>query len=193
MQISIKADVDQTLRDLSGERVNVLKAAVRSLNRTADQVRTAGVRSIAQEMGLKQKVVRDGLRVVRANRRTLTSIVVATGQAIGLINFRAHKMGAGVLVTIRGERTLFKGAFIATMPGGHRGVFRRRNFSDGFIKKRIFGNRKANLHSVKIRELWGPSIPDTMAQTNIYKALERVVDVRWPINFAADLKYYLNR
>lgn len=176
MQINIKADVDATLRTLRADRAKVLQAAVRSLNRTADQVRGTGVKSIAAAMGIKQKTVRDGLRVIRARRSTLTSIVVATGKAIGLIHFRARQTRAGVMATVGGKRRLFKGAFISTMPGGHIGVFRRRT------DKRL-----------PIREMWGPSIPGTMAEDHIYKSLERVVDIRWPINFAADLKYYLNR
>lgn len=176
MQITVKADVNATLRALKDKRGRVLQAAVRSLNRTADQVRSAGVKSISAELGIKQKTVRDGLRVVRARRATLTSIVIGTGKQIGLINFRARQTKAGVVVILGGKKKLFKGAFIGIMPGGHRGVFRRRT------SRRL-----------PIREMWGPGIPGTMAQDHIYKALENIARTRWPINFEADLKYYLNK
>jgi len=79
------------------------------------------------------------------------------------------------------------------MPGGHVGVFRQRDSNAGYIKKRVYGNRKPSKHSLKIREMWGPGIPGTMAQDHIYKALENIARTRWPINFEADLKYYLNK
>lgn len=176
MEINIKANVDDALRENSANKRRVVQAAVRSLNRTADQVRGAGVKAMAEELNLKQKTVRDKMRVVRAKRETLLAIVIATGKPIGMINFRARQTAAGVTAMLFKKRKLYKGAFISTMPGGHVGVFRRRS------KKRL-----------PIREMWGPSIPATMAQKHIYSALEKVVDVRWPINFAADLKYYLNR
>jgi hypothetical protein len=176
MQINIKADVSQALRENEKNKRRVIQAAVRSLNRTADQVRSAGTKSIAEELGVKQKVVRDGLRVIRAKNSTLTAIVVASGKPLGLISFKARQTAAGVTAVIGGKRQLFKGAFIGIMPGGHRGVFRRRT------NKRL-----------PIREMYGGSIPSTMAGRVIYTALERVVDVRWPINFAADLRYYLSR
>lgn len=176
MQINIKADVDATLRALSDQKAAVVKATTRALNRTADQVRTVAVKRIAGELGIKQKIVRDGIRVIRAKSRTLTAIVVATGRPLGLIHFRARQTAAGVVVTLGGKRKLYKGAFIGVMPGGHRGVFRRST------DKRL-----------PIRELWGLSIPGTMGQKHIYSALERTVSIRWPINFAADLKFYTNR
>lgn len=176
MEINIKADVAETLRELSHKKRQVIQAAVRSLNRTADQVRTAAVKSVAGEMGIKSKTVRERLRVIRAKRDTLTAIVVGTGRQIGLVDFRARQTPAGVTVSVGGKRKLYKGAFLTTMPGGHRGVFRRRT------KNRL-----------PIREMWGPSIPGTMAQDHIYNALEKLAAVRWRVNFAADLKYYLNR
>ena len=188
MQINIKADVSQALRENEANRKRVLQAAVRSLNRTADQVRTAGVKSISAELGTKQKTVREQLRVIRATRSKLASIVVGTGKAIGLIHFHARQTAAGVVVTLYGKKKLFKGAFIQTMPGGHRGIFRRRH-GTGWSK----GRPRTSSPNLPIREMWGPGVPGTMASKHIFEALEKHARTRWPINFAADLKYYLNK
>jgi hypothetical protein len=176
MRIEVKADVAQALRANRNKQRAVNRAAVRALNRTADQVRSAGAKSIAQELGLKQKTVRERLRVIRARRGDLRSVVVATGEQLGLIHFKARQVAAGVTVMLRGKRELKKGAFIATMPGGHRGVFRRRT------RKRL-----------PIREMWGPGIPFTMAEQHIFSALERLARKRWAVNFASDLRFYLGR
>lgn len=176
MQISIKADVKRALADLRNDRAAVEKAAARALNRTAQQVMSAAVKEIARETGLKQKDVREALRRVNAKARNLYAAVIAVGHAVNLIRFtkqtrdQARRAG-GVIANAWGKRKLYAGTFI-----GNKGrtVFVRKG--------------KARL---PIRSVHGPSIPREMAREKVRKHIEQVIRARWPINFNADLRYYL--
>ena len=177
-RIDVKADVRRAQRQLGNDRGAVTKAAARALTRTADQVRSAAVKELARETGLKQKDVRVALKRIRAKPRNLISAVVATGRAVNLIRFtrqtreQARRAG-GVIANAWGKKRLYRGSFIGNVG---RTVFRRTSAA-----------------RLPIAALHGPSIPREMAREKIAKHLKAVVRTRWPINFAADLKFFLNR
>lgn len=178
MQINVKADVQQALRELSHAKAQVRQAAARALNRTAEQVQSAAVKEIARETGLKQKDVRVAMSRRRAKASNLVAVVIATGRAVNLIRFtkqtreQARRAG-GVIANAWGKSRLYPGTFIANLG---RTVFVRRG------KERL-----------PIRAVHGPSIPREMAREKVAKHLETVIKTRWPINFAADLKFYLGK
>ena len=57
-------------------------------------------------------------------------------------------------------RKLFKGAFIARMPNGHQGVFRRSKKSTKFTK----GRPSTSSPNLKIYELYGPNVQGIFAE-----------------------------
>lgn len=122
-------------------------ALARALNRTANSERTAMARAVAADMGLKVSAARDAIRVIRATAQSQAARVIARGRAVPLIEFKARGpepsrgRGAGVSYAMQGQRRRIPDAFIATMPTGHRGVFRRRAAG-----------------RLPIRQLYGPSI-----------------------------------
>lgn len=155
------------------QRKAVPQAAARALNRTAQQASTAAVRTLAKETGLKQKDVREKVARIRAARNKLEAVIIATGRAFNLIRFKAKQTKKGVKASAWGRRKLYKGTFIANKG---RTVF-----------KRVGKNRK------DIKPVHGPRIPREFVQQTNMKAMKDVASKRWPINFSADLKYYLSK
>lgn len=178
LQINVKADVQRALRQLGNERAAVIKAAARALTRTADQVRGAAVKEIARETGLKQKDVRVALKRVRAKPTNLIAAVIATGRAVNLIRFtrqtRAQAQRAGgVIANAWGKKRLYRSTFI------------------GNVGRTVF--RRTGAGRLPITAVHGPSIPREMAREKVSKFLRQVVRTRWPINFAADLRFFLRK
>lgn len=135
-------------------RIAILKRPqapiVRALNRSMASAKTAAVRLISQDMGLKASDVRDLVRVEEATPTRLTARLFASAKRIPLIRLGAkgrepsRGRPPGVRVRMKGGAGIYPQAFIATMPSGHRGVFQR--------KVRLKGPR------LPIHELRGPSI-----------------------------------
>jgi hypothetical protein len=99
-------------------------AARRAINKTLGWVNSKGLRAIAAEHGIPLKTLRGRRRV---------SMRRATGQSLsGRIWFGLAPIKAVYLGTPRQTKSgvrvgglTFPGAFIATMPSGHLGVFKR--------------------------------------------------------------------
>lgn len=100
-------------------------AAVRALNKTARWMRTKIASQTAQNLNVKVGAVRSGLVLVRAKKSRPESIV-ALSRAAGVI--KASQLGRVSQNTrgVRAGKRQFDHAFLATMPNGHQGVFRRR-------------------------------------------------------------------
>lgn len=134
-------------------------AIVRSLKRAGVSARTVMVRDVAADIGVTQKVARDGIRVETGRVESDHAVqVVCTGARIPLIDLGARgpepSRGRGRGVTYRlgrGGRKTIRDAFIARMRSGHRGVFTRVDPS----KKKSAGAWSKNL---PIDEKHGPSM-----------------------------------
>lgn len=150
------------------------KALVRALNKTAITVRAEASREIRKEYNLKSKVVKDQIRIFRANRATLTAVIEASGRPIPLVEFDARwgRKQAGASVRVKRERKVVKGSFIAVMPGGHRGVYVRQG------KKRL-----------PIRQLYSISLPTAFTQKRVTEALIRAAQARFPVAVEQELRF----
>lgn len=120
----------------------------RALNRAATSGKTAMARSIAADTGIRNKTVSEEIRILRATRQVPKVVIEIKGRRIPLIEFKARGpepsrgKGRGVSYTLPTGRGRIENAFIATMPQGHRGVFKRRQTG-----------------RLPIQELFGPSLP----------------------------------
>lgn len=173
LDLDVTADVREVERMFRRMPKVVDRASVRSLNRTNDQVGTIARRLIAKEMGLPVKAVRAGMFKIRASRKKLSASTVAKGRPLNLIRFNARQTKRGVSANAWGKRKIYKGLFIANQG---RTVFKRTS------KQRL-----------PIRSRWGPSIPKTMLENAIVKAMAQTAATQWQKNFARDLQFYLNR
>lgn len=128
----------------------------RAMAKTAVSARQTMVEAISADTGLAQAKVRENVRIIKSGADGAQ--VEAKGKRIPLIEFGARGpepsrgKGRGVSYRNPGGRGVAPHAFIATMPGGHRGVFER---SPDAVHKR---SPKGGRTMLGIRELKGPSI-----------------------------------
>lgn len=129
----IRIDLDPSELLALGERMPRLRrpiqrAQVRAVNKTLRSLRTRAIRDVAHAANVPQKVLRGrgggrGRAFIRKARgRDVTGALwfgTASIAAAYLGNPRQFAYGARV------GRRKFPGAFVATMPSGHVGVFRR--------------------------------------------------------------------
>ncbi len=125
------------------------KVASRGINKTLSTLRSRFVKRTSAQAGIKQKVIREHVRIKKATRSVLSGLLRLLGGRIPLIDLKARQDKKGVSYTGRdGKRSSVPSAFIATMPSGHTGVF-----------KRTTGSR------LPIQELFGPSLTGVFEKT----------------------------
>lgn len=113
----------QVQRTLNATNAQIDRAAVRAVNKTLGWTRTQGRRLLAKGNDLPVKVLRNRIHLGRASAGALRGVAwfgVAPIKAIYAGAARQARTG----VTVR--RHTFAGAFLARMPTGHLGIFKRR-------------------------------------------------------------------
>ena len=179
-------------------------AITRSLNDVGKKVLTLSRREVANEMGIKQKAIKKSFRLKRATFKNLTALVLVQGRAIKLIDFKnTRAVKKGVKSKAYGENKLYEGAFIATMPSGHKGAFRRGKVGNYAKRKRRGGGLaeviaganqgKQYAKALPIKELYGPSAPKTMANRRIKTLLEKQIKISFPQILRRNIKFYASR
>lgn len=157
--ITITTNIDSVRIDLADYAAQIPRAMVRAMNRAIGSGRTAIVREMARDTGLKSKDVRDAIVLREASLNRPVASISAPLKRLPLFKFNARGpepsrgRGRGVSYNLPGARgrSVIRNAFIATMGSGHRGVFVR---VPG-------GNRRGpapNRSQLPIRELFGPSL-----------------------------------
>ncbi len=177
---SVKDNIEKVIRDLQAFNSNAVdKAIVRSLNRVIASCKSASVKAIAKETGLQQKVVRPKVDIEKANPYKHEAHAVPTGQPFRLINFKAVQTAKGASANAWGTKRIYPHSFITNVAAGDgntRGVFVRKT------RERF-----------PIKQLYGPGVKQTFKQPHILKVLENVAAERFPKEFEANLKYYMQR
>lgn len=127
--------------------------AAKALNQAAAAAKMTMAAAIAADLGAKVSVVKPFLWIQPATADRLEARVYPKGKAgIPLIKLGASgpdpSRGQGAGVSVGGK--VYSHAFIATMPGGHRGVFERagRTYGSGSYRR------------LPIKELKTESIPN---------------------------------
>ena len=169
--------VDKLLAQLP--RKDLSCAAARALNKTAVSAKAVAIKTLATQIGITQRQVRPSLFLHKANPGQLTAVLgVLSAKPLPLLALdpKAKQTPSGVSTRgPGGVRRTIPGAFIATMPTGHRGIFMRRG--------------KARL---PLRELTGPSISKVFLETKVQQAVAKTVEERWPIVLAQEINYYMH-
>jgi hypothetical protein len=191
MIISFQGNIERIRNQLGVIRREVVnKATVRALNKTGAIARTAASREIRQAgYNIAARAIKDNVELKRARPGELRVTVRAAGRPVPLIAFGARQTRAGVSVKVKEGRKLIKGAFIATMPTGHKGVFTRV----GNRHKRVRRDGRASWSGLPIREMYGPSVPAAFRNQVVQDALRRVARARFPAIFEHELRYLLRR
>jgi hypothetical protein len=176
--INVKSNAQSVVLELLGAAREMPDAVVRALNKTVDQVKVAAAREVRKAgYGLKVGDVKKALRVIRATRGNLRASVVASGRPVPLMQYGARATSKGVSVNVLNGRKLIAGAYIARMPSGHVGVFVREQTTR---HKKVRKDGRSSWHALPIRELFGPSVPDGMANKVVEQALLRLIEEKYP-------------
>ena len=132
---------------------DIPRALARALNKVGKLTHTKILKRIASEYTVTQRELKKrNISLRKAHFKNLTAIIRISGRRIRLLAFKAKQTKKGVTYKIKktGRRKLVYGfkesppesGKPTTMPGGHRGVFKRKG------RKRL-----------PIIELYGPSVP----------------------------------
>lgn len=196
MQINVSSDLKSVSKYLNDtKKRQIPKAASRALNRTVDQTKTQVVRDLVKVVGEESGLGSAGLRkAIATNRSTVSKLyaeLIPSGRAIPLIKYKSRQVKAGVSHNAWGRRQVATSAFIARMPSGHKGVYRRT----GQAKRLTTRGRYAGtgIKREPIKQLWGPSLPKEFIKANILQGMRTHAGRLWPGIFARELKYYLSR
>lgn len=175
VEVSVKGDVRQVLRSLKGlEKKVIEKATVSALNRTVKQGFRLTLRHMAKNVGLTQKVLaKEFFRMFKATRSRMDAVILARPHVPNLIRFAAKQRKTGVSAKIYGRTKTHAGAFIANQ---ERTVFKRTS------AKRL-----------PIKPLFGPSFAKELLNFEKTGALDTLVRKKFPVHFARDLRFFINR
>lgn len=177
LKLDVHADVKGITAGLTRYVGEQQKAVVRALNKTAMQARTAASLEVrAAGYNIKSSAIKNSFSITRATRGNLVVMLKSTGRPVALINYGARQGKNGVSVQVKAGRSVLRHAFIATMPNGHRGVFERT----GKQHKKVVRNGKAIRSGLPIKELFGPSIPQSLANDAVQKALMTKIRQKFP-------------
>lgn len=175
MNFTIKLDSKEVEKALKEASKVAEKAAIRTLNRTADKARVAASKTVRETYNIKAGDLNRSVKTSKASRSNLTAILTIIGKPVGLILFGARQTLKGVTYKIlkNGGRAKLHHAFIAVMRSGHRGVFERAG--------------KARL---PIRERTFITMPSVWKSKKVMSVIERVVNTEIVKEWKANWEYY---
>ena len=147
---------------LSNVPKGIERAMASAINRAAQSGRTEAVKKVRERYIVKASTVREPLKIERASSSSPIAILRAVGRVIPLSKFKIRPSkptpGRSKPVTatvIKGKGGTIPKAFVARMPTGHVGVYRRKG------RPRL-----------PIMELYGPSVPQMIGNEEVMRALE---------------------
>ncbi len=122
INVEVSGSIEKVMQSIDAERKKVEKATERALNKTALWLKTQAAKEISEEKKIKLTIMRKRLRIFKARTSRLEVLIRAN-----LYDIKASLMGK-MRQTKRGTKIgkhEFIGAFMATMPRGNSGIFRR--------------------------------------------------------------------
>jgi hypothetical protein len=118
------AGFDQVIQAIGATERQVKTAAVRAINKTAIWAQSKSAREISAETKIKLKLIRQRLRLIKANSSSLKAFILAKLYGVPAAKLGNSKQDARGS-SIAGHN--FPGAFIAKMPrSGHVGIYKRK-------------------------------------------------------------------
>lgn len=142
------AKLKDVVRALAGVPKGLPKVLARAVNKTATRGRTKVIRTVAQEISIRQgDLRRRNVRMKRATYRQPVAYIIISGRRIPLIAFKAYgsRRGVSYRISRREGRQRIREAWVESFISGHWAVVRRRG--------------RARLPLVELR---GPSVPEAV-------------------------------
>lgn len=188
LNLSVATDV-RRLRVRLAEANDAIcnKAVSRALNKLATEIIAQSAREIrAAGYGFKIKDIKSKFKARKATPQRRQIVLRCFHKAVPLIEFGARQVAAGVSVKVKGSRKVVRGAFIAKMPSGHVGVFKRDNSA---LHKRVLKGGRSIWSALPINQLYGPSPAVAFANATVINVIERFVKDRYPVLLEHELKF----
>jgi hypothetical protein len=161
---TIRFHAEEAFANLRAFREASPRATTRAINRAAASTQTLAIRDMSRDLGVRQTVVRQRMRLGRATWQRLVATLTVRGRPLSLLLFRARQDARGVTYRLRGQVVFIPSAFIATMPSGRRSVFLRR------IPSTRKGRGAWGLN-LPIDEQTGPSLPGVFLEADRQRRL----------------------
>lgn len=188
-EIDIKSAVNDLRKEFSEFRPYKFNRAVaRAINHTVAKSRTKTSRDIRSLYKVKSKELKQALSTPKATAISLSGALKAIGRPLPIFAFGARQTKKGVTANIMGARKLIRGAFIATMTNGHKGVFARgkyNGYSFAFRDKRV----KKTGNDTPINELTTSSVPKMMENTTILNEVIKGMETQFTPRLAHELAF----
>lgn len=186
--ITVQHDLKKLKRQLSTLETKVApQATIRTLNRVAESAKVASARHIAPQMNSRQAAVKRRIETQKATFKKLWATLVARDRALQLIEF---VVGSKKPTQQKGSK---RGLVKAKVYG------KTRTLSKAFIAPRRSGSSKTTVYIRKGRErkplklLYGPGIKQLFKQKENDQIMQARVRERFPVEFARNLAFYINR
>lgn len=169
------------------------KAVSRALNRVIEMARTQAYREIRLAYNIPVKDLRNDISISRANPSVLNAKLNALGKPLPLAVFQARQTKKGVTANIAKRRVLVRGAFFATMPNGHRGVFSRGAYVGKDFKKRLTRENKYPKNDLAINELYSKSVPTALMNETVLGSVKKKIETNLQPRLRHELNYVLGK
>ena len=140
-------------------KVGVQRATTRATNKSLLKTRTQARKSLAKRFNLPAKVINPTITHRGATRTRDRAIIQGRGSRIPIYKTKGSKTQKrlGVSVNTGTGRRVIKHSFIATMPSGHTGIFKRTNNVADKRVRYVDSQGRRNTRALHIRELTFPS------------------------------------
>jgi len=158
MNVNIdKADIASVKKMLTGIKNGTPKALTQALNKTTKTMKTQIKARLGNELNLTAARIEKDLRIIKASYNNLNGGVVASGQPVGLTQFKATQTKKGVKVKTKkaGTKKLIKHAFIQHGRNQNLHVFWRK------------GKERYEIHAKH-----GPRIEDILASPKVLEPIQ---------------------
>lgn len=130
MANDIDINVQGAISKLRGEFIemtgaNFRTAVARAINHSIAKARTQSTKAIRARYKVKSSDIKSRMHLKRAQKANLTATISLSMRPLPVHAFGARQTKKGVSVNVTGKRRVIRGAFIAKMASGHKGVWGR--------------------------------------------------------------------
>lgn len=213
--VRLQSDHRRLIRHLQKAGSKVGKRALkRALTDVGKQAFTKTKKGVADKMGVAQKRITNKrtrqlwltLPYRRGSDFVWETSIRASGRPLPLSYFKGTaQRKSGVTSLAYGKRTLYAKAFLATMGSGHRGAYVRKKgastqpvrvFPKSSQASKVMSGKLAGKEArtaLPIKELFGPSVPGTLALPLFAKMVQETVAQRFPRLLNAALDYEMRK
>lgn len=177
--------LEEVVRLLDGVKGGAKKAITRGLNKGLSKGSTEAVKMVAQELNVTKATIRRSLYLRKATYRDPTCFLMAASRPLPFydkfkpwkirnrvpgMHFGGRKRKAGFSFQVKKgrARTVFPGAFVATMRSGHTGIYIRRTDLPK-VKRYLKGSKSQWRWDHPLKELYSSSVPDILSNPDRMK------------------------